>query len=246
MAKNLFEQFLSFASSKLAGPIAHENIYRDEEPSELSSVAKYLARQEQAAKAAEAPTSSAAATGVEKYLARQAQVAPEAASAPAAEPATGVAKYLARQGTAPQTAAPKPAPAPAPVPTTGVGKYLASQGGAGSYKAEIPKASAAPVKKAEAAKAKAAPVKAAAALKPAAVEPAKETPEAAKPKPASSVIHLDDGLQCQASTGKGIQCKKTTKLSHIQRTINKQKYQFSVCSQHHNETFKPFPGILEQ
>ena len=57
-------------------------------------------------------------------------------------------------------------------------------------------------------------------------------------------IHLDDGKQCQASTVRGSQCKHTTNLGHIQRTINKQKYQFTVCNQHHNETFKPFAPLL--
>lgn len=254
MAKNLFEQFLSFASSKLAGPIAHENIYRDE-PSEQSSVAKYLAKQEMAAKAKEAAAVAPTASSVEKYLARQAAM--EAQVSTVAEsvqgPLTGVAKYLASQGKGPAVAVKAPAPAPAPVPKTGVGKYLAGLGTPGSYKYEAPKTAAPAPKKAEkpAAKAAAATPAIEKTVQIKAAEPviASEMPvieahAVEKPKPASTTIHLDDGKQCQASTVKGTQCKHTTHLGHIQRTINKQKYQFSVCNQHHNETFKPFAPLL--
>lgn len=268
MAKNLFEQFLSFAASKLAGPVAHENIYREEEPGGLSGVEKYLAKQEAAQKAKEAASMPAAASSVEKYLARQAAAlaAKEVSATPetAPEALTGVAKYLAGQGKAPKLAAKEsapapvpntrvgrylagqsetvknPAPAPAPAPTTGVGKYLA-----GSFKADVPKASASASKK-PAVKAAAAPAK----TQPedpfhAAPVVQSEAQPVEKPKPPSATLHLDDGKQCQASTTKGTQCKNTTNLSHIQRTINKQKYQFSVCKQHHNEKFKPFAPLLD-
>ncbi|MGR9037949.1 MAG: hypothetical protein ACU83O_15415, partial [Gammaproteobacteria bacterium] len=96
MAKNLIEQFLDFAASKLAGPIAHENIYR-EESTELSGVAKYLARQEMAARAKEEAAAGVApnATSVDKYLARQAAISAKStgsAASPEAvqEPLTGV------------------------------------------------------------------------------------------------------------------------------------------------------------
>jgi hypothetical protein len=261
MAKNLLEQFLSFASSKLAGPIAHENIYREEESTELSGVAKYLAKQEAAAKAKEAASVPPTATGVEKYLARQALLsagetsvaeAPEAAQQ---EPLTGVAKYLAGQG---RTAKPavKEEPAPAPEPATGVGRYMAGQSRAGTHGSEVAKVTASepqkakqPATKAAAAqpeKAKVAQQKTAEPETTAAPASASVTsePPAAASKSASTVIHLDDGKQCQASTVKGTQCKHTTHLGHIQRTINKQKYQFTVCNQHHNETFKPFAPLL--
>ncbi|WP_026223565.1 hypothetical protein [Methylosarcina fibrata] len=263
MAKNLFEQFISFASSKLAGPIAHENIYREEEPEPagLSRVAKYIAQQELAAQAKEAASVPPTATGVEKYLARQALLA--AGGAPAAaseaapqEPLTGVARYLAGQGRAAKPVVKEaPAPAPEPEPVTGVGRYLAGKSRAGTHETEAvkeaaaePKKTAQPAAKTAAAqpeKAKVAYEKATAPETAPSSEPVSESSaEAAPAKPASSVIHLDDGKQCQASTVKGTQCKHTTNLGHLQRTINKQKYQFTVCNQHHNETFKPFAPLL--
>jgi hypothetical protein len=265
MAKNLFEQFISFASSKLAGPIAHENIYREEAPESTgqSRVAKYIAQQEMAAKAKEAASVPPTATGVEKYLARQALLSAGGASAAPApetaqeEPLTGVARYLAGQGRAPKPVVmEEPAPAPEPEPVTGVGRYLAGQSRAGTHGSEVARQSVAEPKKATQPAAKTAaaqPEKAKVAYEKATVPekaaspsaPASEPSASAAPaKPASSVIHLDDGKQCQASTVKGTQCKHTTNLGHLQRTINKQKYQFTVCSQHHNETFKPFAPLM--
>ncbi|MGR9086318.1 MAG: hypothetical protein ACU841_04495 [Gammaproteobacteria bacterium] len=260
MAKNLFEQFLDFASSKLAGPIAHENIYR-EESTELSSVAKYIARQELAAKAREEAEAASApkATSVEKYLARQAALAEGGVqSAPAAsesvqEPLTGVAKYLAGQYKAVKTAAPAPAPAPAPEPepTTSVGRYLAGQSRSGTAQSGAVKEPAPVAKPAAKAEAVVEPVKEKVAPHPF-VEPSKTAASTSKPSHADdasktgAIIHLNDGKQCQASTTKGTQCKHTSNLGHIQRTINKQKYMFSVCNQHHNETFKPFAPLLEK
>lgn len=255
MAKNLFEQFLSFATSKLAGPIAHENIYR-EEAGELSSVAKYLAKQELAAKAKETAAVASTASSVERYLARKAALEAQASVSTESvqEPLTGVAKYLAGQSRAPKPAVKSPIPvsAPAPVPTTGVGKYLAGQGKPGSYKFEAPKVAAFEPKKSEKTATKTATAAPATEkVAPKAAEPVKASATSVsehhtdeKSKAASSTIHLDDGKQCQASTVKGTQCKHTTHLGHIQRTINKQKYQFSVCNQHHNETFKPFAPLL--
>lgn len=264
MAKNLFEQFISFASSKLAGPIAHENIYREESPEStaLSGVAKYLAKQEAAAKAKEAASVPATATGVEKYLARQALLSaggePAAAAPEAAqqEPLTGVAKYLAGQGRVAKPVV-KEEQAPAPEPVTGVGRYLAGQSRAGTHGTEVaretvsePKIATQPAAKTAAAQ----PEKAKVSYEKKAAEPEQEASQSepasessaasASAKPASTVIHLDDGKQCQASTVKGSQCKHTTNLGHIQRTINKQKYQFTVCNQHHNETFKPYAPLL--
>ena len=245
MAKNLFEQFLSFAAGKLAGPIAHENIYKEEVSGGPTGVAKYLAKQEAAAKAKETAALPAGASSVEKYLARQAALAAQATadaveSAPQ-EPLTGVAKYLASQGKTPKSAV--KAAAPAPAPTTGVGKYLAGQvsGVFNKNEAADPantaqKKSVKPVAKAAIApaKEKAEPVQAAPAL-------ASEPQSAAKKK---SVINLDDGKQCQASTTKGSQCKHTTSLGHLQCVINKQSYQFTVCNQHNNESFKPYAPLV--
>lgn len=62
---------------------------------------------------------------------------------------------------------------------------------------------------------------------------------------ADEVIRLDDGLQCQAGTAKGTQCKNKANLGQIQTTLNDKTYQFSVCTQHNNDHFKPFAGLVE-
>lgn len=259
MAKNLFEQFLDFAASKLAGPISQEGIYRDES-SELTGVAKYLAQQEQAVQAQEA-AAAPAASGVEKYLARQAALtAKDTVSTPVQEtvqePLTGVAKYLAGQYKAAKPAA-KPekakAPEPAPEPKTGVAKYLAGQFKPSITVAAKPAPAPEPTSKvakylAEQEKASASPT-AKPAVKPAPATTkaqANPTHESDTAKPASSVIRINDDKRCQAKTSKGTQCKNTANLGHIQRTINKQRYMFSVCSQHHNDSFKPFEPLLNQ
>jgi len=276
MAKNLFEQLLTKASEIWSGPKTYSDhdIYI-KDTSGLSSVAKYLARQEEALKAKAAETMAAQATGVEKYLARQQSSSTETAqhtpstkvdkylarktsggAVPAPKetivaPATGVGKYLSRQAS-PGAAAPTPPKEPVIIPKTGVGKYLA---GIAISRETI--AAPAPEKK-QPAQSKPEPKKAS-AKKPASVTTAKEVATAAATKApeavttettsaastAHDVIHFENVTQCQSRTTKGTQCKNTNHLTKLQRTINKQKYQFSACPQHHNDTFKPYPPLLE-
>jgi hypothetical protein len=145
MAKNLIEQFLDFATSKLTGPLG-DDIYIKEESevnTGMTGVARYLAKQEQAAQAA------AAMTGVAKYLARQAQAVAKPAAAPTAEaetaapesqaPMSRVEKYLASQAVAKPAAPAQEAAAP----LSRVAKYLASQ--AAAAKPAVTEAAAAPV-----------------------------------------------------------------------------------------------------
>ncbi|MEC4748298.1 hypothetical protein [Methylomicrobium sp. Wu6] len=133
MAKNLLEQFLDFATSKLTGPIG-DDIYMKEKVevnSELTGVARYLAKQEQAAQAA-----AVTMTGVAKYLAKQAQVA-QPAEQESAAPMSRVDRYLASQAAA-KPAAAKTVAEPAvavreaaaqepTAPLSRVARYLASQ-----------------------------------------------------------------------------------------------------------------------
>lgn len=274
MAKNLFEQLLSKAGEIWSGPKTYGDydIYINEDSKDssgLSGVAKYLAKQEQAAKPKEEPV-AAPVSGVEKYLARQQGSLPKAAQE---IPTTGVGKYLARKASA--GSAPPQELEPVITPKTGVGKYLAGQASAGSappkepvvipktgvgkYLAGIPIPRATPAapapekiqsqqtkpetKKTSAPAKKTAPAKEAA---PSTVSktsvPAIETASAAL---AHDVIHFENVTQCQSRTVKGTQCKNTNHLTKLQRTINKQKYQFSACPQHHNDTFKPYPPLLE-
>jgi len=246
MAKNLFEQLLSKAGEIWSGTKTRDDhdIYI-KDTSGLSGVAKYLAKQEQAAQPKE-PETHAALSGVEKYLARQ-QTSP-ATAAVQEVPKTGVAKYLAKQSSG---SVPAAAPAPVVIPKTGVGKYLAGIPLASTtttpaapapekkqpaQKPEAKKA-AAPAKK----PAPAAAVKAAAPATDKPAAPAVENPAA----PAGDVIHFENVTQCQSRTVKGTQCKNTNHLTKLQRTINKQKYSFSACPQHHNDTFKPYPPLIE-
>jgi len=138
-------------------------------------------------------------------------------------PLSRVAKYLAAIGKEfkPEAAAPAEsvAQAEAAAPQgagTRVSQYLESQ-------------TQTVAKPATAAKAKAA---------------AEETAVAVKEE-SGNVIRLDDGNQCQASTAKGTQCRNKSNLGHIQLSVNDKDYQFSVCTQHNNESFKPFAELLE-
>lgn len=247
MAKNLFEQLLSKAGEIWSGTQTRDDhdIYI-KDSSGLSGVAKYLAKQEQAAQPKEPETTAAHISGVEKYLARQ-----QASSAAAVQeiPKTGVAKYLARQSSAGSV----PAAAPVVIPKTGVGKYLAGIPLASATTkpaAPAPEKKQPPQNKPETKKAAAPAKKPALAVKEAAPvaagkisAPTAETVTSAAP--VSDVIHFENVTQCQSRTVKGTQCKNTNHLTKLQRTINKQKYQFSACPQHHNDTFKPYPPLLE-
>ncbi|MGR8980228.1 MAG: hypothetical protein ACU84H_09075 [Gammaproteobacteria bacterium] len=249
---------LSGVAKYLAGqgkvPVQAQAAVAAEEPKgPLSSVAKYLARQgkapEQAQAAAAAEEPKAPLSGVAKYLAGQGRSAGTAASAQPESPLTRVAKYLA--GFEDSAQSKTGAADPAPAPTTGVGKYLANKGGASAFKYQEPKimTSAPDIEEEIAANA---PVEAAAEAitmaEPAAVSSseAEESNAPENPITTGSIILLDDGIRCQASTSKGSQCKITNGLSHIQRTIDEQTYQFSVCKQHDNEKFQPYPAMLNR
>jgi hypothetical protein len=240
MAKNLFEQLLTKAGEIWSGPKTQDDrhIYI-QDSSGLSGVAKYLAKQEQAAQVEQ---TAAPVSGVEKYLARQQASSPKAATE---TPTTGVGKYLARQSSSSTSAQRKE---PVVVPKTGVGKYLAGVSIADAPKAKpVAEKKQAPAKKAETIKAPApAKAKPVAATAPKTPEPASEKPAATSASaPAGGIIKFENISQCHASTVKGTQCKNTTNLVKIQRTVNKKKYQFCACTQHNNDTFKPYQPLLE-
>ncbi len=66
-----------------------------------------------------------------------------------------------------------------------------------------------------------------------------------KAKSSTSNNDLSDDGQCQGSTAKGARCKRTTTLEKISFTIDDKTYQLTACSQHKNDKFKPYPGLIK-
>jgi len=66
-----------------------------------------------------------------------------------------------------------------------------------------------------------------------------------KTKSSTSNNDLSDDGQCQGSTAKGARCKRTTTLEKISFTIDDKIYQLTACSQHKNDKFKPYPGLIK-
>ncbi|MCF6204958.1 MAG: hypothetical protein L3J59_15025 [Methylococcaceae bacterium] len=66
-----------------------------------------------------------------------------------------------------------------------------------------------------------------------------------KAKGSASNNDLSDDGQCQGSTAKGARCKRTTTLEKISITIDDKTYQLTACSQHKNDKFKPYPGLIK-
>jgi hypothetical protein len=270
MAKNLFEQFISMFGDKLPG-VHEEKEYPtySRHSSGMTGVERYLARQTAAEQAA--PALRTGATGVEKYLAKKALAEQEAAaqkgpttsvdkylaqqaaaekqttaarqpatrveaylakqSGASAQPKTKVEKYLAEQAAAEQESAAKKEPA------TGVEKYLADQESAESDE------TATRVAKYLADHASSSP-KGTAAIEEVVQQPEPvegNTPHA----PEISAPSSEATTQCQAVTGKGTQCTRTVNLTQIGRTIDGQDYQFTVCSQHDTQNFKPYSAFIE-
>ena len=225
----------------------------------LTGVEKYLAKiqpveQEESQPEVIDQTNPAQATqaltGVEKYLARKQQEEQEKAEAEAAALAsmTGVERYLAKlEGKIkklPDEAA--PAKAVSTKNLTGVEKYLAQQKSAAPAPVkQQPKALEETFSEPKSKVMKVEPV----------VEKAEEPVAAVKEKPAqpakvakavSDLIDLtENAIQCQAATLKGTQCRRTTTLEAIEKTVNQQKYRFCVCSQHNNDDFTPFSELLQ-
>ena len=74
-----------------------------------------------------------------------------------------------------------------------------------------------------------------------------EKPAQITEKTTNKIIDLTEGAtQCQAATLKRTQCSRKTSLETIERTINKQQYKFTVCSQHNIDSFKPFGEFLQE
>ncbi|WP_374089745.1 hypothetical protein [Methylomicrobium lacus] len=216
----------------------------------LSRVEKYLASQAAASKpavsepAAAVQQPAAPQSRVAKYLASQ-----QAASAPATAEKAAEAPVAAAQETQGQESG---------VPLSRVAKYLAAIGKEFKPEAAAPaESAAAPAEKAAPKKGastrvskylesqtKAVAESAGAASAAQAVKDLGKV-EVAAEEVSGNVIRLDDGKQCQASTAKGTQCKNKSNLGHILLSVNDKDYQFSVCTQHNNESFKPFAELLE-
>lgn len=274
MAKSLIEQLLNLTGLKLPDSTGHydPSVYRVErapEPysgveknlqsqntnsaqsgKELTGVEKYLAKiqpaeqEENQSEVIDPAQATQALTGVEKYLARMQQEEQEKAEAEAAALAsmTGVERYLAKlEGKIkkiPDEAA--PAKAVSTENLTGVEKYLAQQKSAAPVKQQ-PKALEEAFTEPKSKVTEVVPV----------VEKAEEPVAAVKEEPAppakavSELIDLtENATQCQAATLKGTQCRRTTTLEVIEKTVNEQKYRFCACSQHNNDDFTPFSELL--
>ncbi len=198
----------------------------------LTGVARYLAKKQQSSTTGKKTQETAEKnmTRVEKYLAQQkkkqstATRKTEVKKEPTpekTEAATGVNKYLNRKKTTPPVVAPSKDLTPVPQAED---KQLipAKTETKKEEKAEKPES--------------------------------KETKTTTAPKPAaekassgSSLIDLaKDADQCQAATLKGSRCRRKSNLETITKTINKQKYRFAVCSQHHNSDFVPFEELIQK
>ena len=255
MAKNLFEQFISMFGDKLPG-MKEETEYPtySKHPSGMSGVERYLAKQATAEQAV--PSLREGATGVEKYLAKKVLAEQEAAAKKG--PATRVDKYLAQQAATEKetTAARQPSSRveaylakqanTTAQPTTKVEKYLAAQAAAEQESASDEKTgtdeTATRVAKYLAdhgsSSAKGAAVAEEVVQQPEPVED--NTPQASEISEPSS----ETATQCQAVTGKGTQCTRNVNLTQISRTIDGRDYQFTVCSQHNTQNFKPYSAFI--
>jgi len=68
-----------------------------------------------------------------------------------------------------------------------------------------------------------------------------------KEKNSPGTIDLtDEGKQCQASTAKGTQCKRTNTLEKKSIKIDGTTYQLTVCSQHNNDSLKPYSKLIKK
>lgn len=232
---------------------------------ELTSVEKYLAKKQAVEQQASKPeatdqtsiTAATELTSVAKYLAKIQQQEQKKAEAEAAMLAsmTGVARYLAKFETKNKTTSSKTAPAKIvnPANLTGVAKYLAQQKSTAPVEHQTealeetfkePKFTATEEKPAAEEKQEIQAIPAAKKTQEPAVSAQKEP--AIKAKIVNPLIDLaDNATQCQAATVKGTQCRRKTNLEVIEKTVNKQKYKFSVCSQHNNNDFMPFSELLQ-
>ncbi len=203
----------------------------------LTGVAKFLAKKQQAAQqhAKQEAKRLANMTGVERYLAKRQKSQPtesqsNQANKKEAPPKnlTGVEKYLARNK-ADSTTKPKPQTA---IPE----KPVAQAKPATTQAKKVEKEQPSPAKKEET---KVAPKKETTEVK-------KEEP-APKPKATSTKLinYAETADQCQAKTKKGTQCRRKTNLEILDKTINKHKYKFAVCSQHNNADFMPVDGLVK-
>jgi hypothetical protein len=172
-------------------------------------------------------------TGVEKYLARQAE--DEIHTTTTGGSLTGVAKYLDKQDKQQKVTA----PSASVKPVSGVDKYLQKKTSVKKKPVAATKKASKPVAK------KSAPAKKRALAKKAKPKPAAAAQKKAAPKAASGTTDISINTRCQAGTAKGTQCKRSSQLTQIQRTINKQKYKVTVCSQHDNSSFKPYDGLIK-
>ncbi len=248
---------------------ANKTAKKEQATSELTGVAKYMAKQQpQAAQGAQSDAGESKAaqlSGVARYVAKLEQEARVKAEAEAAALAnmSGVERYLARLEGKTVTS-PNQTPVSntqEEVKPTRVERYLSSRiqkepaktvttpakpvaketkPATKSVEPQAKQPVPAPVIK-QAPPAKSAEKK---ASKPSA--PVKKEPEV-KTVPTDKIIDLTvNGEQCHATTSRGKRCRRSTGLKVIERTIDGKKYRFYACPQHNNEDFQPSPELLEK
>ena len=207
---------------------------------ELTGVAKYLAKKYpeiQKSPTQTDTTTGAGLTGVAKYLAKkqQEEKGKSEAEAKALNNMTGVERYLTKSKTANNPAPSNTASVEkeASANLTRVEKYLSKQN-------ESAPAPAKPQPEAVTETPKAKVIE-----KPSVKEEPKTQPKPVTEKKPTLINHADNATQCQAATLKGTQCRRKTKLEIIEKTINKQKYKFAVCSQHNNKDFVPLEELVQ-
>lgn len=252
---------------------ANKTTQQEQATSELTGVAKYMAKQKQqeqpqAANEAQPDAGepkTAQLSGVARYVAKLEQEAREKAEVEAAALAnmSGVERYLARlEGKT--VAPPNQTPVtntPEEIKPTRVERYLSSR-----IEKESAKTVAAPAKPvAKETKPAAKPVetqakqpetapasKQAQPAKPAEKKASKSSApvkkeQEVKTAPSDKIIDLTvNGEQCHASTSRGKRCRRSTGLKVIERTIDGKKYRFYACPQHSNKNFIPSPELLEK
>lgn len=65
-------------------------------------------------------------------------------------------------------------------------------------------------------------------------------------KSSSGLTDLSKNVaQCQAETAKGSRCKRTNNLETTIQTFKNKRYQFTSCTQHNTDKFKPHPTVLK-
>jgi len=267
MAQNFLDQILSLTGLKL--PDTNNpapSIYRDEVSAEkksnnlsgvekyqrqkntqsgLTGTAKYLAKKQQ-----QADKKIEKLTGVDKYLAKKQQILQEKARAEAKifSEMTGVEKYLFKLNANKKVTSNENIKVVAiekteTIKQSSVEKYLAKQKQTEAIVVteNIKEIEVEAELNEEAVNV---PEKIPAVVDEDDFEAEQEA--AVEIEETSEIINLAEGaIQCQAATVRGSQCRRKSNLIVVEKKVAEQRYKFTICRQHDNDTFTPFEGIFK-